>query len=278
MVSKADLQGYQDFSRILLKAKDYLYVLPHSLLRPYVANYTITYPDGNQISENYTVIPNGSSTLVFSFDGNEIYAGLFGAATKINQVGEQANKRKVLFIIEFYPHGLYPFLKADQSEMKDCLLPFESVDRTLHREIYQAFEQAADVYALLSQVDQILLACMQNSFMKSELILAMDRIIAEGGRLTVKELADSVYYSERHLNRIFRQFVGVNVKTLLKLVRANKAIRYLQANRGSITKTAYEAGYYDEAHFINEFKSICHITPQSYMKNMSDFYNEIAKF
>ena len=197
MVSQADLQSYQDFSRILLKAKDYLYVLPHRLLRSYVANYT--------------VIPNGSSTLVFSFDGNEIYAGLFGAATKINQVGEQANKLDVLFIIEFYPHGLYPFLKADQSELKDCLLPFESVDRLLYKRIYQAFEQAADVYELLNQVDQILMASMQDTFVKNELILAMDRIIAEGDKLTVKELAGTVHYSERHLNRIFGQFVGTNV-------------------------------------------------------------------
>ncbi|MEF9879914.1 MAG: AraC family transcriptional regulator [Clostridia bacterium] len=41
---------------------------------------------------------------------------------------------------------------------------------------------------------------------------------------------------------------------------------------------AQESGFYDQAHFIREFKEVCAVTPGDYRRSMSDFYNEPLKF
>lgn len=278
MITKAAIKNYIDISRTLIKTEDYLYVLPHPLLKNYISNYTITFPGSGTISQNYTVIPNGSGTLLFSFDGNQIQNGLFGPATIINAVGESANTQQLIFIIEFYPHGLIPFTRIVQDELKDRLLPLDDITPSLYRLLYNAFDQARDAYDLLSKVDQILLSCVQNYTLREELNLSLDKIISNSGNISVKELATAAVYSERHLNRLFRQYVGVSIKTLSSLIRLNKSIRLLQGQQLSITHVSHQMGYYDEAHFIHSFKSVCGITPQNYLKNMSDYYNEIAKF
>lgn len=72
MIDKTAISNYYDNRRILLKTDDYLYVLPDTALNPYISNYTLTFPNENIISDQYTVIPHGSSTLVFHFDGNKM--------------------------------------------------------------------------------------------------------------------------------------------------------------------------------------------------------------
>lgn len=255
-----------------------MYVRPHELLRPYIANYTITFPNQNTISDNYTVIPSGSATLVFSFNGKEIKNCLFGAATKIHKVGAQANRMTFLVIIEFQPYGLHQFVRMQQSELTDLILPVDTVDRTICQTIYSALEQSQNIYELLSALDNVFLSCLGKQMINSELALVLEQIINSCGNITVKLLSSQVHYSERHLNRIFNQSIGLNIKSFSRLVRINKAIRLLKKPRNSMAQAALQSGFFDQPHFIHEFQSICSVTPQEYLKNMSDFYNEICKF
>lgn len=278
MIAKSNIKEYQDNTRIVMRGNGYLYVRPHGLLRPYIANYTVTFPGTSMISTDYTVIPNGSATLLFSFDGKQISSGLFGPATKVNRVGDGANQQEVIFIVEFYPYGLHPFIQVCQSELKDTLLPLEVVAPMLHKRMREAFEQAEDITVLIASMDEIFIRYQQGYAINSELELSVAAIIASQGTASVRDLSSSVYYSERHLNRIFGAYIGVSVKSLSKLIRVNKTIKRLQFEHGNMAQIACQSGYYDEAHLIHEFKDVCHITPQAYLKKMSDYYNEIAKF
>ena len=76
MITREDRQPFHDTCRILDKADDFIYVLPHPGLLEWISNYTITFPNGKIISDDYTVMPHGSATLVFTFDGT-IYAAIY---------------------------------------------------------------------------------------------------------------------------------------------------------------------------------------------------------
>ena len=78
MITREDRQPFHDTCRILDKADDFIYVLPHPGLLEWISNYTITFPNGKIISDDYTVMPHGSATLVFTFDGNNLCSNLFG--------------------------------------------------------------------------------------------------------------------------------------------------------------------------------------------------------
>jgi len=278
MISKDSIQNLHNQSRVLLKGADFVYLLPHPALRKWISNYTVTFPHANMMSDNYSVIPHGSATLVFSFDGNRIRSNFFGPITKSAQIGRQANFFKFIFIVEFQPAGYYAFCNIPQTELTDCLLPFDVVFPVLNKLTTEKIETSHDLTCMTAEIDKLFLTHLKIAYYKPEFSLANQLIRFSGGLISVKELSQNIFYSERHLNRIFEKYLGIGIKSFSRLVRVNKAIRLLRRRDYNLTKVYLETGFYDMSHFINDFKIICGITPNEYRKNMSDFYSEIAKF
>lgn len=80
---------------------------------------------------------------------------------------------------------------------------------------------------------------------------------------TVSAVAADLGVSERHLRRVFREAIGVSPKAFARLMRFHRALRAARedgrARWGSI---AVETGYYDQAHLIDEFRTIAGVTPR----------------
>ena len=278
MITKNDIHAFNQTSRILIGAEWYVYILPHPTLKNWISNYTITFPRDGTMTDRYTVIPHGCATLVLSCDDGKIYSNLFGPATKPVCVGSDANRYKLLFIVEFQPAGYYAFSGIPQNELTDRVIDFEAVNPMMNRLITQRMETAEDIHTLITEIDRLFLAHLKITCYRNEFSLANQMIVGSGGLVSVKELSRNVYFSERHLGRVFGELMGINIKSFSRLVRVNKAIRLLRQPHCSITQAYLQTGYYDTPHFIHDFKSICGITPREYRDNLSDFYSEIAKF
>jgi transcriptional regulator GlxA family with amidase domain len=112
----------------------------------------------------------------------------------------------------------------------------------------------------------------------ASVISVLNKIKQSGGQISIKSLAASEYISERHLNRIFENSVGISVKTYERLVRINRAVKLYKNNTlQSVSHIAQESGFFDESHFIRDFNEFCNATPNTFVKKMSDFYNEPFK-
>lgn len=80
----------------------------------------------------------------------------------------------------------------------------------------------------------------------------------------VSAVADELGMSERHLRRVFRDAVGVSPKAFARLARFHRALRRASENRhASWASIAAAAGYYDQAHLIDEFRAIAGVTPRA---------------
>ncbi len=278
MLTKDSIKNYMNFNRVLYRGVDFIYIQPHSELRNFISNYTITFPSDGMMSDNYAVVPHGSATLVLSCSNSKIQGNLFGPITKPSYVGKSANNFKLLFIVEFQPAGYYAFSGMPQKEITDCIIDFEDVNPALNRLIVNELETSLSIHNLIAKIDRLFLAHLKGSFYRQEFSQANHLILTSGGILSVKELSHTVFFSERHLGRLFDEYMGVGMKSFSRLVRVNKSIRLLRRHDYSLTQVFMETGFYDTPHFINDFKAICGITPQAYRDNMSDFYSEIAKF
>ena len=277
-MKKETIKDFRATGRILTHGADFIYLLPHPALRNWISNYTITFPSAGMMSDQYAVLPHGSATLVFACHENGILGNLFGPITRPACVGRAANSFRLLFIVEFQPAGYYAFSAMPQKELTDTVLSFEDVNPTLHRLIAQHLETAADVEQFIAAADRVFLAHLKTAFYGQEFSLANRMILDSGGLLSVREISQNVFYSERHLGRIFDRYMGVNMKAFSRLVRVNKALRLLRRPGLSLLQVCLETGFFDMSHFLHDFKSICGVTPQEYRENMSDFYSEIAKF
>lgn len=262
---------------ILIHEEDFAYLLPCEQLRSCISNFTICFPNQSMISDDYTIMPHGSVTLVLFHYHTELFSFLFGPTTKSIKVGDIANRCDVIFIIEFQPAGFFSFTNINQKELTNRILPFSLIDDSMDLAMKNIFRTSLSVDELLYEIEKNLIQSIQFQY-PEEFTLAVKAIIQVEGVMTVKEISDLVFYSPRHLNRLFNRYMGMGMKSFSRLVRINKAIQLLNEKTNALAFICEKLGYYDVSHFVKDFKIVCAITPQEYRSNMSDFYSEIAKF
>ncbi|RDU23692.1 helix-turn-helix domain-containing protein [Anaerosacchariphilus polymeriproducens] len=97
-----------------------------------------------------------------------------------------------------------------------------------------------------------------------------NEIIMSSGNLKLSKLSTLTGYSERYLNKKIHEDFGINPKNLIQFIRFQKAIGNLTdtINRVNCINTALEAGYYDQSHFIKDFKKFSGQTPINYINNL----------
>lgn len=276
MINKNSLLQIPESREVLMQGEGFAYLRPCEKLINFISNYTITFPDALYMSDDYTILPHGSVTIVFFYYHTELQSFLFGPTTKPIKVGNLANKCDCIFIIEFQPGGFSPFQKLKQNELADEILPFSMIDNAMDHAMRNIIEVSSSVEELLTNIEHTLLQSMQYLY-PQKLSIAVANIIEKEGILTSSQISQDVYYTSRHLNRLFNVYLGMSMKSFSRLVRVNKALQLLN-NHHSVSHICEHLGYYDVSHFIKDFKIVCHLTPQEYRNRMSDFYNEIAKF
>lgn len=85
---------------------------------------------------------------------------------------------------------------------------------------------------------------------------------------SVTELAASLQVSRRHLNRLFRQHLGVSIKKFQKIVCFRKAVarKLFVDPQESLTALAYEFNYCDQAHLIKTFGHFTQYAPRQFFE------------
>ncbi|MBS7008706.1 helix-turn-helix domain-containing protein [Anaerostipes sp.] len=277
MINKSSLKYISENRKILLQAESYVYLLPCEQLREVISNFTVTFPDKSTISDDYTIMPHGSVTLVLFHYRRELHSFLFGPATKPVKVGDIANKCDMIVIIEFQPAGFSPFSKINQKDLTDKIVPFSFTHPSLDAAVRNIIVSSLSIDELLFEMEKELMLNIEFPYPK-ELALAVKSIIKTAGIITTAEISKSSFYCSRHLNRLFNLYLGMSIKSFSRLVRINKSIQLLNKGTGTLDSISEKLGYYDVSHFVKDFKIICGVTPQEYKIHMSDYYSEIAKF
>lgn len=244
----------------------------HVGLRKYILYYNIIFPTSDMFKPQYTLMPNACGTLSLAFDGNTVIAELWGASLTPVMLGMEPNGYQVLLLIQLSPYGLYQITRQNQAEFADKRLSLEDIDHDMFQLLHQAFVASETTTDLISTCEKILYSRMETQVVSDSLLLATQIISDNYGQMQVKEAARQSHYSERHLNRLFLAQIGMNVKEFTRLTRFNYVLKHIQKSPCYFASLSQQAGYFDQAHFDKDFKAISGVTPQKYLKTMSDFY------
>lgn len=268
---------FEDRRRILLHVNEFICVRPHPSLQEYISNYNITFPAKGLMSDNFTSMPCGCATLSIEVGSRNLYVNLDGPITKPHIIGSQTNQLNMVVTIEFKPAGLFALTGISQNELADVSIPFDGVNTKLSRRISSAVEKARSIRELVDDIDMLLIENMYTDY-HPQLIYALKNIVGCAGNITVKKLSEDVHYSERQLNRICRQHLGMGAKSFSRIVRINKAYHLLKKHNTNIALVSDVMGFHDLSHFVRDFRLVSGITPQEFRKNLSDFYINPTKF
>lgn len=94
---------------------------------------------------------------------------------------------------------------------------------------------------------------------------AWQRLQSTGGRVRVDRLADEIGWTRQHLNRRFREQIGLSPKTAGRVARLNRAAELMTGPR-SLAEIAAVAGYADQAHLNRDFRALTGCTPTEYRR------------
>ncbi len=94
-----------------------------------------------------------------------------------------------------------------------------------------------------------------------DLLAAVERIMARGGRIDVSRLAASLGVTRQHLARRFAAHVGVTPKTFCRVARLWTVLRSITGGRVNWAGLAADLGYSDQSHLVTEFRSLTGLTP-----------------
>lgn len=213
----------------------------------------------NQNHSPFITIPDGCVDIQFLFEGNKKDACISGSV-EIPHISHHTEKDWI-FGIKLNP-GIIP-VRGLENHM-------QILDR--HIDI-SAQKDIADILERLEYTQDlsIMISIVKNSiknmiFDETNPITchALREIINQEGCVKMAQIAEDMKYSQHYINREFKKNIGFSLKQYAEIIRLQNAITYLETSK---TDLVYEhLGFYDQAHFIKEFKKFTLLTPQNYIR------------
>ena len=99
---------------------------------------------------------------------------------------------------------------------------------------------------------------------------AIAHIIHTRGLVRIDELAQKHFLSRRQFERKFREFSGFSPKLFARIIRFQQAMQQYGNKEISLTQIAYECGYYDQSHFIHDFKEFSGHHPKQFFLHSAE--------
>lgn len=213
-------------------------------------------------------LPHPNVHIVFEPAGSRI-AGVHTARFSTTLEGESR-----VFGIKFRAGGFRPFLGSSVGALANRIVPIEHVFRASAGPSTQQWERT-----MLSLQDDDALIAAASEFLRARLP-APDENVALASRLveqilnasedepeirSVQELARRNGMSQRSLQRLFQEYVGASPKWVIRRYRLHELVERMKA--GDVVdgaQAALDLGYFDQAHLINDFRSIVGYSPTRY--------------
>ena len=232
----------------------------------YAGSATLLNDAGHDTDSGGSGSDNGAGDVRQS--GNQARAPLpnvcvTGLRTSVREMHTASNSGIIL--AKFRAAGAAPFFTAPLHHLfgSTCSLG----DRAEGDDIgIDAIVNASTDDERVARVEQFLLTRHRPIEPNAIVSAALRAICASAGALRVRALAQDLGVSQDSLEKHFRRIVGASPKQFATIVRIRQAVE-LSHNSPSLTTLALDAGYYDQSHFIRDFRTITGDTPGHFFQH-----------
>ena len=174
-----------------------------------------------------------------------------------------------VFSIELTPFGFRELFRIPCSEL--AILPI-SMEEIIGKDYGMLIEELTKISSFNDRVNFMNLYFLSRAKFDSPIKKAkmiQNHLLEFKSIPNVKLLTKEIFITERTMRRFFKDQFGMSPKQYLKLLRFEKAIKAISSEKETILNNiALDFGYYDHAHFTNEFKLFMNMTPSDYQNNI----------
>ncbi|WP_256080346.1 helix-turn-helix domain-containing protein [Massilia sp. YIM B04103] len=194
--------------------------------------------------------------------------GIYGVQTA--RYSRMLEGQGFAFGIKFRPGGFQPFLRAPLATIADRRVTPDAVFGAAGTAYAARIRACVDAGAMMAAAEAFLLERLPppdaNTDLANRLVAAID---ADASMTTVDALVAASGLNKRALQRLFQHYVGVGPKWVIKRYRMHEAVAQLQSGAPlRLAQLALDLGYFDQAHFINDFTALVGKPPGEYARQL----------
>lgn len=221
-----------------------------------VIYYQFLTGSGNQMIR---VVPDGCVDLLFCCDPVQPSARVCGTVLQGKELYFESNT--VYFGVRLSARLSLLLPNLPLKEVIEVQIPFED-----------SLTKYKDMGAMIAELTRFSdrMACFEKHCMPilggdvrsiGMIDYCLTSIQRTNGSVTIRDLAEDTGYSERYIRTKFEQSLGISPKLYSRIIRFQRTLGAIVRGDSSLTDVAMEGGYFDQSHFMKEFKSFSQITP-----------------
>jgi len=231
--------------------------------------------NGKTTVENKLVLPNGCFNLsLISGESIEVHTskrkyemneGFYFCSQMTNKVLVNIRPKTKVTIIQFQPWTLSMFPQYDLSHFSDSIirinpeeLPFkiqtDAVTENLLRAINVYFEELSALHSEKNTIEKI-----------------CEIIRLHNEEISVSEISGILKVSQRLLQMKFKTATGLTIKKYIQILKFRKSVDQMvhsNPEKLSLTEVALYNKYFDQSHFIKQFKGVMKTTPKTFNSSL----------
>lgn len=259
---------------------DYQTHKPHPDLDSFVSCYwTLEVPASND-AQRQRIVPDGCIEMAFIL-GDDIKrytsdsefiiqprAMVLGQTLKPFYI--EPTGYVYTFAIRFYPFGFASFIESPIESLANKETPIASLfGTTASKELEQSIIQASSVAERIELIERFLLDRLLTQDSIDKVVkMTIDALLSTKGSAPISTILKEDLSKRRQLERKFLKQIGISPKQLGKVIRMQTALKMLlNQKEDSLTAIAYESEYYDQAHFIKDFREFTGTSPKEFLGN-----------
>lgn len=267
---------------------DYQTFKPAHDLAAFIKCYWTLESPAEEIPGKQIIVPDACMEMIFHY--GDLYRQYFPNDNSIIQprcfvIGQLTRPLEIeptgktgIFAARFHPDGFLPFASIPVKEMENTAFPLSELFGKDGQEIEQIIINAESTSERIKHIETFLAKHLSSNNTAERMVKStVETILTANGQLSIDQLSKQINLNRRQLERKFSAVIGLSPKQLSKIIRLQATLKILlngQFNR--LTHLAYENEYYDQAHFIKDFKEFTGCTPKEFygdnLKMSSLFY------
>lgn len=233
-------------------------------------------------------LPNGDTEILIDFNDapqyiydndtlKEIQAcnSMWTSGLRTEPITIPSGNGAAMMVITFKKGMAAPFFPFPMQEITDSVVDADLVWGAEFTSLRERLLGTDDISERFRMVEAFLVYRFRSRLeMNPCIAFAVGEMSARPDAWSIARINQKIGYSQKHFTDLFRKNVGVTPKAYLKLMRFQKAVRTIDA-AGDIDwgTIADDCGFYDQAHFINDFKHFSGFTPEQYVKISTNYQN-----
>jgi AraC-like DNA-binding protein len=231
-------------------------------------------------------LPNGDTEILISFHDTpqhihdnhtlrEIQAcrHVWASGLRTAPITIPSGTGSAMMVIAFKKGQAAPFFPFPMNEIADRVMDADLVWGREFGNLREKLLATKAIHQRFKVVEEFLLCKFRSRLAIDPCVaFAVREMTSHPATISIARMNAHIGYSQKHFTELFRRHVGVTPKAYLKIMRFQRVVQTITAAESiDWTRVALDCGFYDQAHFIHDFKRFAGFTPAQFAQIQTSY-------